>query len=101
MDSQYQHPSIQLYIMGLKSRAGNAKNTPGNVEQEIDTVCSRQENDEKDVSFNDEKDISCDEMGVQKTDEPVTEHKDKKLGDWEARRMGSMAARLLQDVKIV
>lgn len=92
MDSQYQHPSIQLYIMGLKSAAGNAENTQDNVQQEIDTVCSRQENDEKDVSY--------DETGVQKAEEPVTEHEDKKLGDWEARRMGSMAARLLQDVKI-
>lgn len=92
MDSQYQHPSIQLYIMGLKSTAGNAENTQDNVQQEIDTVCSRQENDKKDVSY--------DETGVQKAEEPVTEHEDKKLGDWEARRMGSMAARLLQDVKI-
>lgn len=95
MDSQYQHPSIQLYIMGMKSaaeNAENAENTQDNVDQEIDRVCSSQENDEKDVS--------CDGTGIQKADEPVSEHEDQKLGDWEARRIGSMAARLLQDVKI-
>lgn len=78
--------------MGLKPAPGKAENTRDNVEQEIDTVCSRQENDEKEESY--------DETGIEKAEEPVTEHEDKKLGDWEARRMGSMAARLLQDVKI-
>ncbi|XP_038902552.1 protein-lysine methyltransferase METTL21D-like [Benincasa hispida] len=92
MDSQYQHPSIQLYIMGLKSAAGNAENTRDNIQQEIDTVCSRQENDKKDVSY--------DEKEIQEAEEPVRGDEDKKLGNWETRRMGSMAARLLQDVKI-
>lgn len=93
MDSQYQHPSIQLYIMGLKSAAGNTENPQeDNIDQKIDRVCSSRENDKKDVS--------CDETDIQKAEEPVTENADEKVSDWEVRRIGSMAARLLQDVKI-
>ncbi|XP_022140387.1 protein N-lysine methyltransferase METTL21A [Momordica charantia] len=93
MDSQYQHPNIQLYIMGLKSAAGNTENPQeDNIDQKIDRVCSSRENDKKDVS--------CDETDIQKAEEPVTENADEKVSDWEVRRIGSMAARLLQDVKI-
>ncbi|KAD5508691.1 hypothetical protein R6Q59_030686 [Mikania micrantha] len=74
MDIKYQHPSIQLYIMTLKTPEGITNPDPIT---EIDTIQKIE-----------------DEVDDKLPQEPHT------LSDWEARRYGSMAARLLRDIKI-
>lgn len=74
MDIKYQHPSIQLYIMTLKSPEGTL------------ILDSQTEN-----------------STTEKTEDEADNHlptEPKNLSDWEARRYGSMAARLLRDIKI-
>ncbi|KAK9072620.1 hypothetical protein SSX86_009055 [Deinandra increscens subsp. villosa] len=74
MDIKYQHPSIQLYIMTLKTPEGITNLDPTT---ESDTTEKIEDEADNDVPK-----------------EPQT------LSDWEARRYGSMAARLLRDIKI-
>ncbi|KAL8197889.1 hypothetical protein R6Q57_030125 [Mikania cordata] len=73
MDIKYQHPSIQLYIMTLKTPEGIT-----NLDPITETDTTQKIEDEVDKL----------------PQEPHT------LSDWEARRYGSMAARLLRDIKI-
>ncbi|GLU11872.1 hypothetical protein SLE2022_285920 [Rubroshorea leprosula] len=104
MDGQYQHASIQLYIMGLKPSVGTLYTTDEasqGVDQQVDDVKAREtepEKEEGEGSGNPIGEASSEivgEDGLQLTRLPVG-----KLSDWEARRYGSMAARLLRDVKI-
>ncbi|KAI3716546.1 hypothetical protein L1987_67496 [Smallanthus sonchifolius] len=74
MDIKYQHPSIQLYIMTLKTPEGIPNLDPIT---KIDTTEKTE-----------------DEADNELPQEP------RALSDWEARRYGSMAARLLRDIKI-
>lgn len=89
MDVEYQHPSIQLYIMGLK--------------QSIE-VKTQQNDDEvsKDVDDGSSSHGLDDSGGDDVKEDGMigTAVENGKLSDWEARRYGAMAARLLRDVKI-
>nr|XP_043631044.1 protein N-lysine methyltransferase METTL21A isoform X2 [Erigeron canadensis] len=82
MDIKYKHPSIQLYIMTLKSPEGNI-----NLDPLIEIGAAEKTEDDTDSKIEYEVDNTL-----------PTEPKD--LSDWEARRYGSMAARLLHDIKI-
>lgn len=84
MDVKYNHPSIQLYIMTLKTLEGSI-----NLEDEADTSNSNGNSNSNSKMVEDEGD-----------DELPTEPHDGSLSEWEARRYGSMAARLLRDIKI-
>ncbi|KAE9461232.1 hypothetical protein C3L33_06823, partial [Rhododendron williamsianum] len=104
MDSKYQHPSIQLFIMGLKPSEGSAETMSNGLDQQIDEIGTtgtmQEENDDADKN-NDPDEL--DDFGDNKAKEdgvvaPSTHN--GKLSEWEARRFGSMAARLLQDVRI-
>eukprot|EP00268_Persea_americana_P048329 TRINITY_DN509_c1_g1_i2.p1 TRINITY_DN509_c1_g1~~TRINITY_DN509_c1_g1_i2.p1 ORF type:complete len:265 (-),score=46.47 TRINITY_DN509_c1_g1_i2:261-1055(-) len=96
MDSKYQHASIQLFIMGLKSRAGCAEN-PMQHDAESSGECRSDEDGESCDA--EEEHVKCGNKGVMDGD-VVGMMKTRKLDDWEARRYGSIAARLLRDVKI-
>ncbi|XP_058199941.1 uncharacterized protein LOC131314956 [Rhododendron vialii] len=102
MDSKYQHPSIQLFIMGLKPSEGSAETMSNGLDQQIDEIGTtgtmQEENDDADKN-NDPDEL--DDFGDNKAKEDgVVAPSTHKLSEWEARRFGSMAARLLQDVRI-
>ncbi|XP_071711661.1 uncharacterized protein [Rutidosis leptorrhynchoides] len=83
MDMKYQHPSIQLYIMTLKTPEGNT-----NLDSKIENgPTTEKTEDDTNSNLEDEADNAV----------PI---EPKNLSDWEARRYGSMAARLLRDIKI-
>lgn len=87
MDSKYQHPSIQLFIMGLKPPPVTADSAVSTEKQEkTDRGIDHQVNETESSS-------SVDDL-------PLTGLPDGKLSEWDARRYGSMAARLLRDIKI-
>ncbi|XP_054811580.1 uncharacterized protein LOC129312850 isoform X2 [Prosopis cineraria] len=95
MDETFQHPSIQLFIMGSKPTAERIENAGLVSAEKADAVLETSGEDkiseenvakEKGSDFAEEKDD---------TYSPNTKH-----SDWEARRYGSMAARMLRDVKI-
>ncbi|KMZ75863.1 putative methyltransferase family protein [Zostera marina] len=101
MDVKYQHPSIQLFAMDLKSRlrsekSGNLNNCEGN-------SCSSEESvsDMKDDKNGIDED--SEHTGIKECDDDLKVTlaiKNGKLDGWESRRHGSFAARLLKDVKI-
>ncbi|KAK8509175.1 hypothetical protein V6N13_062230 [Hibiscus sabdariffa] len=98
MDSKYQHPSIQLFIMGPKPPAVTAESAistekPENVARGIDEVEVEPSNTVQDEEENHGNNSLVDDL-------PSTRLPDGKLSEWEARRYGSMAARLLREVKI-
>ncbi|XP_065865023.1 uncharacterized protein [Euphorbia lathyris] len=98
MDSKYQHPSIQLYIMGLKpSSAGTIQHMIVRSD-EVETAGIPQEDGRNGVAMN--KVDECESEKVEEESEVVVKLPEEKLTDWETRRLGSMAARLLRDVKI-
>lgn len=108
MDSTYQHPSIQLFIMRLKPPAGYAEKKVEGTDQEVDEVERSAENADKVVDQKVDEVRDSEETGengclvpkVEEDCEPVTVPQNGKLTDWEARRYGSMAARLLHDIRI-
>ncbi|CAB4313231.1 unnamed protein product [Prunus armeniaca] len=126
MDSTYQHPDIQLYIMTLKPPEGYAdsavevidekddevetgeEEAAKVIDQKVDEVGTSAENTVKVIGEKDDQVESSKEKGengsldeeVEEDCEPVTRPQSGKLTDWEARRYGSMAARLLHDIKI-
>ncbi|KAG6760679.1 hypothetical protein POTOM_033855 [Populus tomentosa] len=104
MDSNYQHPSIQLYIMGLKPPAGIIGNRILELEQqtdEVEMVDKILKDDENGGSSNTKNRLEdCSSEKVHEDCELAMKIPNGKLTDWEARRLGSMTARLLQDVKI-
>ncbi|KAF5751575.1 protein N-lysine methyltransferase METTL21A [Tripterygium wilfordii] len=105
MDDNYQHASIQLYIMGQKPQDESKQDTAFEPHQhinEVDKIETNQEQDESGGSCNEVVD-KMDDYGAQKvkdTEDLQTKFPSGKLSDWEGRRYGSMAARLLQHVKI-
>uniref|UniRef100_A0A5B7BHX9 Methyltransferase-like protein 21D n=1 Tax=Davidia involucrata TaxID=16924 RepID=A0A5B7BHX9_DAVIN len=104
MDSKYQHPSIQLFIMGLKPPEGSTENTTPVINQQIDEfrIGKAKDGEDEDGDGSSEAD-EVDDLGGDKVKEEsmrVTNFQNEKLSEWEARRYGSMAARLLRDVKI-
>ncbi|XP_016508074.1 uncharacterized protein LOC107825699 isoform X1 [Nicotiana tabacum] len=102
MHSTYQHPSIQLYIMGFKPQGNTSETVREMAQQQTEEVGEREtmhgsEEDDSKYGFN--KDDATDNEG--KVDKDlVLDPENRKLSDWEARRCGAMAARLLRDVKI-
>lgn len=102
MDCKYQHPSIQLFIIGLKPPAAAAEKSNSKFVAQSDTKESKCRKDEEDDGSSevDELDTST----VEKVEEEellvVRRNQNRKLSDWDARRYGSMAARLLRDVKL-
>ncbi|KAM7279026.1 hypothetical protein ACFE04_006160 [Oxalis oulophora] len=102
MDAKYQHPSIQLYIMGAKPAGGSIEKSTQSIGQQIGQVGDR----ESSKSDSSTSDVACTENEnavLQEAEEDSILKKisnGKKLSDWEARRYGSLAARLLRDVKI-
>ncbi|KAK6936099.1 Lysine methyltransferase [Dillenia turbinata] len=104
MDGKYQHPSIQLFIMGVKSSVSG--NTSQGVDmQQADRSAGEnearppsQEGSETSDGIDEAEDPDSDKV---KEDGVLVEKLEKgKLNDWEVRRCGSIAARLLRDVKI-
>ncbi|XP_030958827.1 protein N-lysine methyltransferase METTL21A isoform X1 [Quercus lobata] len=99
MHTTFQHPSIQLFIMGSKPPERNTENTDQGSDQESDKVeTSTEENDGR----SSEEEKVTDSVGdlVEEGCDLVTKLPNEKLNDFETRRYGSMAARLLRDVKI-
>ncbi|XP_039051266.1 protein-lysine methyltransferase METTL21D-like [Hibiscus syriacus] len=103
MDSKYQHPSIQLFIMGQKSSAVTAEKaepairseklekTAQDIEPQVNEVEPSKTDQDKEKNRGSSSLVD---------DLPLTRLPDEKLSEWEARRYGSMAASLLCDVKI-
>nr|XP_025641702.1 protein N-lysine methyltransferase METTL21A isoform X5 [Arachis hypogaea] len=96
MDETYQHPSIQLFIMGFKNSAESTGNSGQAAAEKVDDQTgvegkSGEENLAMEPSSSVEKIVEDHEKAATGT---------KKLSEWEARRYGSMAARILKDVKI-
>ncbi|XP_052488171.1 uncharacterized protein LOC105774269 isoform X2 [Gossypium raimondii] len=87
MDSKYQHPSIQLFIMGLKPPPVTA-----------DSAVSTEKQEKTDWGIDDQ--VNETESSSSVDDLLVTRLPDGKLNEWHARRYGSMAARLLRDIKL-
>ncbi|CAJ2654496.1 unnamed protein product [Trifolium pratense] len=97
MDETFQHPNIQLFIMGFNPLADSTE-TSGQAAaaEKVDVETGVQDK------------ITEENIGVEGSDlvEENTEDDSKKtpqnakLSEWEARRYGSMAARILRDVKI-
>lgn len=127
MDDTYQHPSIQLFIMGSKPQAGTTERNPKGIDQRTDEVETNHITSEGSNKTTNEVEIdqTTDEVetnqakyetgGGHNEVEQVAEFSDEKveedaeeverstnaeLSDWEVRRYGSIAARLLHDVKI-
>lgn len=99
MHTTFQHPSIQLFIMGSKPPESNTENTDQGSGQESDKVeTSTEENDGR--SSEEEKVTNSVGDLVEEGCDLVTKLPNEKLNDFETRRYGSMAARLLRDVKI-
>ncbi|KAF5819827.1 putative lysine methyltransferase, S-adenosyl-L-methionine-dependent methyltransferase [Helianthus annuus] len=80
MDIKYRHPSIQLYIMTLKTPEGIRNLDP--------------------VTENNAAEKIDDEADATEKVEDEAPQESRTLSDWEARRYGAMAARLLRDIKI-
>lgn len=103
MDSKYQHPSIQLFIMGVDSSVGNTERAAERIDQQNEdgTKETKQEKDGNDDNSNPAGKVG--DFSGQIMDEDfllATRLPNGKLSEWETRRYGSMAARLLRDVKI-
>ncbi|XP_038970870.1 protein-lysine methyltransferase METTL21D [Phoenix dactylifera] len=93
MDNKFQHPSIQLFMMELKtqSRCGDDHSVEAQISES-----SRSDEDSEACAVEEREDIG------EKTGDSIKamELEKGKVDDWEIRRYGSMAARLLRDVKI-
>ncbi|KAG6523015.1 hypothetical protein ZIOFF_020174 [Zingiber officinale] len=88
MDSKYQHPSIQLFMMEVKDQSRYRHTGVSQVPESSHRSDEDDQNHEADVHD-------------QTTSEKIVKSESgKAVDDWEIRRLGSMAARLLRDVKI-
>ncbi|WJX50174.1 hypothetical protein P8452_36516 [Trifolium repens] len=96
MDETFQHPNIQLFIMGFKPLADSTENSGQASAEKVDVEIGVQDK-------NTEENIGVE--GSDLVEENTEDHskstpQNAKLSEWEARRYGSMAARILRDVKI-
>ncbi|KAM0842068.1 hypothetical protein ACQ4PT_058601 [Festuca glaucescens] len=89
MDAKYQHPSINLYMMGLKApHVLDAGPNDNGITEEEDDDASNPGGEYEDPGVKTE---SC---------AASKEAENGNMDDWEIRRSGAMAARLLKDVKL-
>ncbi|XP_027909151.1 protein N-lysine methyltransferase METTL21A isoform X1 [Vigna unguiculata] len=97
MDETFQHPSIQLFIMGFKHSAECTENSgEATVEKvDVETVVEDKSSEGNVVV---EEGSGLVEENVDDQNKPISQN--AKLSEWEARRYGAMAARILRDVKI-
>ncbi|XP_028089210.1 protein-lysine methyltransferase METTL21D isoform X2 [Camellia sinensis] len=104
MDSKYQHPSIQLFIMGIKPPEGSVETTNQGIDRQIDEIETTETNHGEDEDGDKSSCIDgLDDSGSNEVKEDsmvVPSIQNDNLSEWEARRFGSMAARLLRDVSI-
>lgn len=118
MHSKYQHPNIQLFMMGSKSTERSTGEMIGKADSTDETTQRIGTSDEKTrfdqkISEDDtaEPQMDWNTLDNNRPDDPASEGfkdddelleklKSGDLSEWEARRYGSMAARLLRDVKI-
>lgn len=104
MDSKYQHPSIQLFIMGIKPPEGRVETTSQGIDWQIDEIETTETNHGEDEDGDKSSCIDgLDDSGSNEVKEDsmvVPSTQNDNLSEWEARRFGSMAARLLRDVRI-
>lgn len=102
MHTEYQHPSIQLYIMGVKSSVVNGESAVQESSQptEVGTNETKHEDIISESSNVVDKRVNSVGENEEQDSVLVTRLPNGKLSDWEVRRYGSMAARLLRDVKI-
>ncbi|XP_019199009.1 PREDICTED: protein N-lysine methyltransferase METTL21A [Ipomoea nil] len=106
MDSNYQHPSIQLFIMSLKPSVESAESIAHAPAQKTKLSGSREvkhgsdedDDDDDNSSKADEDDLRINEVIVD--GKLVVDLENRKLSEWETRRYGAIAARLLRDIKI-
>uniref|UniRef100_A0A2P2Q490 Uncharacterized protein n=1 Tax=Rhizophora mucronata TaxID=61149 RepID=A0A2P2Q490_RHIMU len=104
MDAKYQHPSIQIYIMGSRAPADGTDNNIQELDQQTNEVKMGDKIVKKDedgrTSNAEDKMNDCGSDKVDRDGKLLINLPNGNLTDWEARRFGSMAARLLKDVKI-
>ncbi|XP_031389423.1 protein-lysine methyltransferase METTL21D [Punica granatum] len=110
MHHKYQHPSIQLFIMGPKPVAKTVEETTQKADDlDVKTCCVNEKADEAKQTEDSESGSSsgvdqradCGAEGAVKRECSILEKlKTRKLSEWEARRYGSIAARLLRDINI-
>lgn len=104
MDQKYQHPSIQLFIMGLKPSAETPETSAPQINWKINEIgIGETESSQDKIGANTNETDESDDFGCDKVKEDsalLRRLQKGKLNEWEARRYGSMAARLLRDVKI-
>ncbi|KAL9171295.1 hypothetical protein ABFS82_04G199600 [Erythranthe guttata] len=89
MHSEYQHPSIQLFMMRPKPSSDSS------IAKEIEDVPS-----EETEQISGDDDVSNKDDQIEEESSVVENLQSKEISDWETRRCGAMAARLLRDVKI-
>ncbi|KAI3450617.1 hypothetical protein Pfo_007282 [Paulownia fortunei] len=100
MHNEYQHPSIQLFMMSLKPTDCRGSEIDGHVE-EINTEETKQISEDDDGSNSVVNEVYvCKGDQTEEGSTLVVDLQGKKISDWEARRYGAMAARLLRDVKL-
>lgn len=103
MDSKYQHPSIQLFIMGVNSSGGSTERAAERIDQQNEDGTKETKPDKDENDDNNNAVDKVDDFSGQIMDEDsllATRLPNGKLSEWETRRYGSMAARLLRDVNI-
>lgn len=96
MDETFQHPSIQLFIMGFKNLAEGTENSGQAAAEKVDVETGVEDKSSEGNNL-------VEGSGV--VEENIEDHgkhipQNVKLNEWEARRYGSMAARILRDVEI-
>ncbi|WJZ89753.1 hypothetical protein VitviT2T_008948 [Vitis vinifera] len=104
MDRKYQHPSIQLFIMGLKPSAETPETSSSPINWETNEIGTRETENSQDKNGDSSNETieSVDFVSDKVKEDGILLRglQNGKLNEWEARRYGSMAARLLRDVKI-
>ncbi|GAB4842927.1 hypothetical protein Ancab_012905 [Ancistrocladus abbreviatus] len=100
MDRNYQHPSIQLFMMEAKPSLESTREGIRGNDQLDDNDKKESEGTTQENSGGVDK---VDDLGTIKGEGDCLLHTclpSGELSDWEVRRYGAMAARLLRDVKI-
>lgn len=113
MHHKYQHPSIQLFIMGPKPLVKSTEETSREANdtdektQQMDKKIDKTDNTgsviDSEIEIRNDVDLRTDcvvKGAVERECSILEKLKNGKLSDWEARRYGSIAARLLRDIKI-